>query len=344
MNSGRIGSVDVLRGMTMALMLVVDNPGGAMYAPFNHADWNGFTPTDFVFPAFVFVMGVSMYLSLRKSSFRLSWRVLRRFLLLFGVGLLLNWVGKGLFGRGWGLEGLRILGVLQRLALCYGVTALLVCLVDHKWLGWIAAGLLAAYGALLLAGHGYVQGPENILARVDAAVLGPDHIYRWGNGIDPEGMLSTVPAVAHTIIGFLMGKLLVSGELRKMTTSGTLLLTGGFLLLWVLPLNKKIWSPSFVLVACGMATLLLAAFHDLIDERKLWKHTGFWKVFGSNAILSFILCDILVWVMNLSGAHATIMKAVGNTPVTSLLYALAGLLLIWLLLLPLYRRKIYVRL
>ena len=342
--ASRIESVDVLRGLTMAFMLVVDNPGGAAYAPLNHADWNGFTPTDFVFPTFIFVMGVSLYLSLRKSSFRLSWRIGRRFLLLFGVGLLLNWLGKGFFRGTWGFEGLRILGVLQRIALCYGVSAVLVCLVDHKWLGWIAAALLVAYGALLLLGNGYSEGTDSILYRVDSWVLGPDHMYRRGKVIDPEGLLSTVPAVAHTLIGFLVGKMLVSGQLRKMETAGTLLLVGGLLLQWGLPLNKKVWSPSFVLVACGLATLLLGAIHYLTDERGVWKRTGFWKVFGTNAILSFILCDVLVWVMSLTGAHSAVMKAVGNTPFTSLLYALAGLLLIWLLLLPLYRRRLFLRL
>lgn len=342
--ASRIESVDVLRGLTMAFMLVVDNPGGAAYAPLNHADWNGFTPTDFVFPTFIFVMGVSLYLSLRKSSFRLSWRIGRRFLLLFGVGLLLNWLGKGFFRGTWGFEGLRILGVLQRIALCYGVSAVLVCLVDHKWLGWIAAALLVAYGALLLLGNGYSEGTDSILYRVDSWVLGPDHMYRRGKVIDPEGLLSTVPAVAHTLIGFLVGKMLVSGQLRKMETAGTLLLVGGLLLQWGLPLNKKVWSPSFVLVACGLAALLLGAIHYLTDERGVWKRSGFWKVFGTNAILSFILCDVLVWVMSLTGAHSAVMKAVGNTPFTSLLYALAGLLLIWLLLLPLYRRRLFLRL
>lgn len=341
--NARIESVDVLRGLIMSLMLVVDNPGGASYAPLNHAEWNGFTPTDFVFPTFIFVMGVSLYLSLRKSSFRLSWRIARRFLLLLGTGLLLNWLGKGIFRGTWGFEGLRILGVLQRIALCYGISALLVCLVNHKWLGWIAAALLVAYGALLLLGNGYAQGPESILSRVDSWVLGTDHMYRRGKVIDPEGLLSTVPAVAHTLIGFLVGKLLVNGELRKMETAGTLLLVGGLLLQWVLPLNKKVWSPSFVLVACGLATLLLGAIHYFTDERGLWKRTGFWKVFGTNAILSFILCDGLVWVMSLTGAHSAIMKAVGNTHFTSLLYALAGMFLIWLILLPLYRRRLFLR-
>ena len=340
----RIQSVDVLRGLTMAFMLVVDNPGGPAYGPLNHAAWNGFTPTDFIFPTFVFVMGVSMYLSMSRTGFKLSWKILRRFLLLFGIGLLCNWTGKVVWGGGWGLDGLRTLGVLQRLALCYGISAVIVCSVKRKWLGWIVTGLLALYGVILLAGNGYSEGPDSILARADAAILGPTHIYKWGNGIDPEGVLSTIPAVAHTLIGFLMGGLLLSREYRKMDVWGTAMLCGGFLLMWGLPLNKKIWSPSFVLVACGLATLCLSVLHYLIDETGLWKHTGFWKVFGSNAILCFLLCDIIVWVMGGTGWQGAVMKAVGVNEFTSLLYALAGMLLVYLIVFPLYRRKIFIRL
>ena len=341
----RVESVDVFRGITMAFMLVVDNPGGVAFAPLNHADWNGFTPTDFVFPAFVFVMGVSMYLSLRKQDFRLSWKVLRRFVLLFGLGLLCNWISHCVWsGTLADFGSVRIPGVLQRLALCYGACAVLVCSVKHRWLGWVAGGLLAAYSALLLLGNGYVHGPENILARVDAALLGPAHLYKADNGVDPEGLLSTLPAVAHTLIGFLVGKMLMDKDLRKMDAVGTLLLAGGFLLSFLLPVNKKVWSPSFVLVCCGAATLLLSLFHWLIDEKDVWKRTGFWKTFGSNAILCFLLCYVLVWGMHLTGGHRAIMDALGNNEWTSLLYALCGVLLVYCLVLPLHKKNIYIKL
>lgn len=340
----RIESVDVLRGLTMALMLIVDNPGGVMWGPFNHAEWIGFTPTDLVFPTFIFVMGVSMFLSLSKQQFKLSWKILKRFLSLFFLGLAIAWFSKGLFRGNWGFEGLRILGVLQRIALCYGISALIVCTVNHKWLGWIAGGLLAAYSVVLLLGNGYVYGPENILAKVDNAVLGEGHVYRWCNGLDPEGVLSTIPAVAHTLIGFMMGKLLMDKDFRKMDMVATMMLLGGFALMWVLPLCKKNWSPSFVLVACGIATLLLSLLHWLIDEKKVWKHTGFWKVFGTNAILSYLLCDCLVWLMGKTGWHSAVMKAVGNNYFTSLLYAVAGMLIIYALVYPLYKKKIFIKL
>lgn len=341
----RIQSVDVLRGLTMAFMLIVDNPGGPAYAPLNHAEWNGFTPTDFVFPTFVFVMGVSMYLSLEKTGFSLSWKILKRFALILGIGLLCNWIGKCVWnGHIVGVETLRLSGVLVRLALCYGISAVLVCVVRHEWLGWVVAALLVLYGILLLVGNGYSQGPDNILHKFDSSVLGLKHMYRQGKEVDPEGLLSTLPAVAHTLIGFLMGKLLITKDFRKMDVWGTAMLAGGFLLMWLLPLNKKVWSPSFVLVACGMATLLLSLLNYLIDEKGLWKHHGFWRVFGSNAILCYLLCDVVVWTMHLTGGHSALMQAMGVNMFTSLIYAIGGVMVIWAVVYPLYRRKIFIRL
>ena len=344
-SSKRIESVDVLRGLTMALMLIVDNLGGPTFAPFSHAEWNGFTPTDFIFPTFIFVMGVSMSLSLRKSNYKLSWKkVLKRTLLLFGIGLLLNEISQAVWVGTWSLHTLRIMGVLQRFALCYFFAAILVCTVDHKWLGWISAFLLAGYALLLWLGNGYVHGPENILAKADGAVLGSTHVYKWDKGVDPEGLLSTIPAVAHTLIGFLVGKLLIDKKMRSIDLLGTALLFGGFLLMWVLPLNKKVWSPSFVLVVCGLDALLLSLLHYLIDESGKWKHIGFWKVYGTNSILSYILCFVLVWTMTLTHWNSAVMSFLGQNPWTALLYAILGDLIIYLILLPLYKKKIFVKL
>jgi len=155
--SGRIKSVDIFRGLTIALMILVNNPGNwdTAFAPLRHAPWNGLTPTDCVFPFFLFIMGVSMFLSLRKSGFRLSWRVLRRTLLLFAVGLTLNYIGGVVFGGDWAASHLRIMGVLQRFALCYGITAVIVATVDHKWLRWIAAETAIAMG-LTISCRGWI--------------------------------------------------------------------------------------------------------------------------------------------------------------------------------------------
>ncbi len=329
----------------MALMILVNNPGSwsVKYTPLSHAAWNGFTPTDFVFPCFLFIMGVSMFFSLRKSNFTLSWKVAKRFLLLVGLGLLCNYIGNAVNGT-WSPENLRYMGVLQRFGLCYGITALLVCKVNHKWLGWTAAGILLLYSVILLLGNGYVQGPESIIAKIDTAILGENHIYRHGGGIDPEGLVSTIPAVAHCIIGFMIGKTLAQKDFRKMDSIGTMMLIGGFLLMYLLPVNKKIWSPTFVLVTCGAGTLLLSLFNWLIDEKGYWKHTGFWKVFGSNAIFCYLLSDVLAWTIHLTGFKTWAMNLVGTTNFTSLLFAVLCVLVIYLIALPLYKRKIFIKL
>ena len=336
----RVQAIDVLRGMTLAFMILVNMPGswGAVFPMLGHAAWNGMTPTDFIFPNFVFVMGVSMFFSLRKQDFTLNGKILKRFLLLLGFGLLVNTISHFIHGS----ETIRFSGVLQRFALCFGVSALLVCKVNHKYLPWIVLGILAGYSALLLLGNGYEYGPDNILSRVDRAVLGK-HMYS-DNGIDPEGLLSTLPAIANTLIGFLVGKILASGDFRKMDSLGTALLLAGLLLAYLLPLNKKVWSPSFVLVVCGLGTLLLSLLQYIIDERGWWKHSGFFKVFGTNAIYCYLVSDVLYWLFYPTGFNPWVMGLIGVNRWTSLLFAVCSLLGVYLVALPLYKRKIFLKL
>ena len=326
--------------MTMAFMVLVNLPGSwsAIFPLLRHASWNGMTPTDFIFPNFLFVMGVSMFFSLRKQNFTLNGKMLKRFLLLLGIGLLINVISHFVYGS----ESIRFTGVLQRFALCFGASALIICKVNHKHLPWLVTGLLAAYSALLLLGNGYEYGPDNILSRVDRALLG-SHLYN-DQGIDPEGLLSTLPAIAHTLIGFLVGKILASGDFRKMDSQGTALLVAGLLLQYLLPLNKKVWSPSFVLVACGLGTLLLSLLHYIIDERGWWKRTGFFMVFGTNAIYCYLMSDVLTWAYHFTGFRTWAMSVMGTNPWTSLLFAVFSMLVVYFTALPLYRRKIFIKL
>ena len=326
--------------MTMAFMVLVNLPGSwsAIFPILRHASWNGMTPTDFIFPNFLFVMGVSMFFSLRKQNFTLNGKMLKRFLLLLGIGLLINVISHFVYGS----ESIRFTGVLQRFALCFGASALIICKVNHKHLPWLVTGLLAAYSALLLLGNGYEYGPDNILSRVDRALLG-SHLYN-DQGIDPEGLLSTLPAIAHTLIGFLVGKILASGDFRKMDSLGTALLVAGLLLQYLLPLNKKVWSPSFVLVACGLGTLLLSLLHYIIDERGWWKRTGFFMVFGTNAIYCYLMSDVLTWAYHFTGFRTWAMSVMGTNPWTSLLFAVFSMLVVYFTALPLYRRKIFIEL
>ena len=336
----RVQAIDVLRGITMALMVLVNLPGSwsAVFPMLRHAAWNGMTPTDFIFPNFIFVMGVSMFFSLRKGNFTLSWKMLKRFLLLLGIGLLINVTSHLIYHT----ETVRYTGVLARFALCFGASALIICKVNHKYLPWVIGGILVGYSALLLLGNGYEYGPANILSRVDRAVFGK-HMYN-DNDIDPEGLLSTLPAIAQTLIGFLVGKILASKDFRKMDSLGTALLVAGLLLQYLLPLNKKVWSPSFVLVACGLGTLLLTLLHYVIDEREWWKHTGFFKVFGTNALYCYIMSDILTWAYHLTGFRGWAMDLMGVNQWTSLLFALFSMMVVYLTALPLYKRKIFLKL
>ena len=340
----RIESIDILRGMTIALMILVNNPGSwtAVYPPLRHAAWNGFTPTDLVFPLFLFVMGVSMYFSFRKSGFRLSWKVLRRTLLLIGIGLALNWLGRLIGSHSASLAGLRLTGVLQRLGLCFGIGAVLVCTLNHKWLPWIALTLLGGYTVLLLTGNGYAYGAENLLSRVDRALIGEAHLYS-DNGIDPEGLLSTIPSIAHTLTGFLVGSMVAQKKNRTALWAGIGLVAAGLALSPWLPLNKKIWSPSYTFFTCGLGTLLLCLLYWLLDEKRRWHRDGFFKAFGTNAIYCYVMSHLVAWLLDGTGLHGALMGLAGDSAFTSLLYALLCILLTWLTVLPLFRRGIFLK-
>ena len=224
----RLLAVDILRGITIAGMLLVNNPGtwSHLYAPLSHAEWIGLTPTDLVFPFFMFVMGVAMYFSLRKFDFRpsgaLVWKICRRTIILFLIGWAVQWFGmwlRGLYNpdshffvRMFG--DLRILGVFQRLALVYFFGSMIAILCKTRWIPWIIGLILVVYAVILGTGNGYDFSLDNIVSRVDLAVLGEDHMYHehaFGEklALDPEGILSTLPCIAHVLIGFMMGKMLV---------------------------------------------------------------------------------------------------------------------------------------
>lgn len=231
--SKRLVSLDVLRGITVCGMILVNNAGacGYAYAPLKHAKWDGFTPADLVFPAFMFIMGVSIYLSLNKSNF--DWRVsiariLRRTALIFVSGVSLKWIlafiATGEYNT---LENLRIMGVLQRLGICYGIVALLAVTVRHRLFPTIIAVLLVGYYLLQLFGNGFEKCAGNIVSMVDYAVLGKSHMYLGGaQFVDPEGILSTIPAIAQVMIGFLCGKVIVGekeirSQIVKLAVWGT---------------------------------------------------------------------------------------------------------------------------
>ncbi len=233
--SGRLLALDILRGITIAGMILVNNPGswGNIYAPLKHASWHGLTPTDLVFPFFMFIMGISTYMSLRKYDFTFSWasfvKIVRRTIVIFLIGLAIAWFG--MFLRGilndatlweavFNFDHIRILGVMPRLAICYGVGASMALLIKRDALPWVVAGMLVVYTLLLIFGNGFAFADSNIISIVDHKVLGPDHMYADTiDGVrlkfDPEGLLSTLPSIAHMLIGFICGGLIM----RQKTTT-----------------------------------------------------------------------------------------------------------------------------
>ena len=225
----RLLALDVMRGITISGMILVNNPGGESYAPLEHAQWLGLTPTDLVFPFFMFIMGISTYISLRKYNFEFTakagLKILKRTALIWLVGLAIaclfmfvrNWMapeqaGLPFFERLSAscdiLGHLRILGVLPRLAICYGLSSLIALTVRHKYIPWLIAVLFIRYFIILLCGNGFAEDHSNILYRVDVAILGENHLYSH-DIIDPEGILGTIASLGHVLIGFCVGRIMM---------------------------------------------------------------------------------------------------------------------------------------
>ncbi|MBR5640408.1 MAG: SEL1-like repeat protein [Muribaculaceae bacterium] len=318
----RLLSLDILRGITIAGMLLVNNPGTweHIYAPLEHAEWIGLTPTDLVFPFFMFVMGVSMYFSLSKFKFEFSSKVflkiLKRTIILFLIGWMVQWFGmwlRGLydpeshfFDKMFG--HLRILGVFQRLALVYFFGSMIAILFKTKFIPWIIGIILVAYAFILGFGHGYEFSSANILSRIDCAVLGEDHMYHESAygiklALDPEGILSTLPCIAHVLIGFMVGNLLTKyrdnrERVVKVATLGIALLLAGWLLQYGIPCSKKAWTSSYTLITTGMASCILALLVFIIDIKGREHWCRFFQSFGVNPLFCYLLGTILAIVFS----------------------------------------------
>lgn len=381
--SNRLLSLDILRGITIAGMIMVNNAGSwnYAYAPLKHAHWHGLTPTDLVFPFFMFIMGVSTFMSLRKFNFAPTraavWKVVRRTLLIFVIGLALGWFGqlmRGLAaGESFGMaashfDTLRILGVLQRLALAYGFAALIALLAKDKQLPWIIAILLGGYYLILRFGKGFEMSEENIIAVVDKALWGPAHMYKDTTpegvriALDPEGLLSTIPSIAHVLIGFLSGKLIVENRdnhtrVEKLLIWGTILAFSGLLLQYGCPINKKIWSPTFVLVTTGFAAQLLGLLIWIIDIHKKEKWSRFFHAFGVNPLIVYVFAGVLAnlvgnirfaWqgetISVKSFTYSVLIQPWAGNYFGSLLYALLFVTVCWLFGYILYKKNIYIKL
>lgn len=366
MSSRRLLSLDVFRGLTVAAMVLVNNPGSwrSVWAPLRHADWHGWTPTDLVFPFFLFIVGVSIPLALGRrlergeSRARLALRIARRAAIIFALGLLLHAIPS------FDLGTIRIPGVLQRIAVCYLAAALVFLVSGWRTEAAVAAAALLGYWAALTFvevpgfGAGDLGKEGNVAAWVDRLVLGP-HIWRAGRVYDPEGILSTVPAIATTMLGVLAGRLVGSGLNVRDTATG-LFIAGcaacGLGVVWDhwLPINKSLWTGSYAVFATGAALLALSACYWLIEvERWRWWTRPF-EILGVNALAVFFLSTLLARLMVIvqapgpDGGRLPLQAVLYNgyfapyvdPPIASLAWAVANVLLWLLVMWPLFRRNI----
>lgn len=326
----RLLSLDVFRGITIAAMILVNNPGSwsHIYAPLEHAAWNGCTPTDLIFPFFLFIVGVSITFSLaakkasadKKSLYR---KIVRRALVIYGVGLFMVLVPNIFYEFGEKLRTFRIMGVLQRIALVYGITALLYLRSSRKTLIVLFATFLVVYWGLMtfvpVPGTGYanLEKDTNLGAWLDRLILGVPHLWSGSVTWDPEGLLSSLPALSTCLFGVLVGGLLKSkldnsSKVSWMFTWGLLAVLAGLVWDRFFPINKALWTSSFVLYTGGLAAMGLGLCYWLIDVHGYKKFTYPFVVFGVNALPVFFFSGMMAKGMNLikvgSGENTTALK------------------------------------
>jgi len=369
-SSQRFLPLDVFRGMTVCFMIIVNTGGtGGTYWPLDHAAWHGWTPTDLVFPSFLFAVGNAMSFSMRKyeqlGNSAVLGKIFKRTLIIFLLGYLMYWF-PFVHQTDHGLEfkpfsHTRILGVLQRIALCYGIASLLIYYCSKKVVWGVSALFLLGYWAIMwycgTPGDQYgINGNAGIL--LDKLVLGENHMYH-GEGIafDPEGLLSTIPAVVNVIAGYYTG-LFVQQQGRskpgimRMVMAGIVLFALAYAWNTVFPINKKLWTSSYVLLTISIDLFLLSLLIFVIDILGFTKGTGFFTVFGKNPLFLYLLSEILAilfWTFTVGDAslykwiNDAIFQPLSPGKFGSLLFSLAFMLCCWLVGYILDRKKIYVR-
>lgn len=359
--ASRMIALDALRGLAVALMILVNTPGSwsYVYSPFLHAPWHGFTLADWVFPLFLFAVGSAMAFSMQNASpsRALYMRIAKRTLLMFGCGLLLH-----SFPFTSALSELRIPGVLQRIALCYGVAAVLVTLLTQRKLWWCSLLILPLYWLLLhtfsTQGASILSG--NVIQQVDLWVFGAAHLYHgFGEPFDPEGLLSSLPAVSSVLLGYLFTiqiKPLAQQQACKLLLRyGGLLVVIGLLLHLVWPINKPLWSGSYVLFATGLTLMLLAFLIFTLDIKQQQWPKGLIH-FGANPLFIYMLSwlwavtatKLLVWQqaetkMSLYQWGFEQLALFLPAELASLLFAVLHVLLFWWLAFWLHQRRIFIK-
>ncbi len=362
--SQRLVSLDVFRGITIAAMTLVNNPGTweHIYWPLEHAQWHGWTPTDLVFPFFVFIVGVAIPLAFgnrleRGGSKRdLYWKVIRRSLIIFGLGLFLNAFPH------FHWEVLRIPGVLQRIAVCYLLASLIFLNTRVRTQIGITVALLIAYCVIVnyVPAPGFLAGDltkeGSLPSFIDRVVFGR-HVWSQAKVYDPEGILSTIPALATALIGVLTGQWLRTEKTRYekvagMFVAGAVILAFGWGWNAFFPINKALWTSSYVLFTGGLALQFLSLCYWLIDIKGYRKWAKPFEIFGVNAIALYVGSGImadLLGVIHVQGrslggwiydhAFASWLTDINASLAFAIAFVLFWLLLMWLL----WRRRIFLR-
>lgn len=368
----RFLALDVFRGMTICFMIIVNCPGSwdYVYSPLLHADWHGFTPTDLVFPSFLFAVGNAMAFVMQKYDNRpesVFWsKVLKRTFVIFALGFLMYWFPffREMSGGGLELRPLaetRIPGVLQRIALCYFFAAIILHYGSRKFA--LLFSVLALIGYWVLS---YVFGEPgdpysltgNAALKLDVFLLGESHLYH-GEGIafDPEGLLSTLPSIVNVIAGYFAGDYLRRNgssyeTIAKLMIVGSFVMVGALIWDLVFPINKKIWTSSFSMLTIGLDLLIISVLVYIIDiyRRKRW--TYFFVVFGRNPLFIYLFADVLLTTMTLIAVKDTnlqqwfyrdVFGSVAGPFLASFLFAVSFMLFNWVIGYILDKRRIYIK-
>jgi predicted acyltransferase len=364
---GRLLSLDVFRGITICLMIVVNNPGSweYVYGPLRHSAWNGCTPTDLVFPFFMFIVGSAMWYSFKKYGHSLSKgisiKVLRRTALIFLIGLALN--AYAVHSLEW--SSLRIMGVLQRIALAYGMASFIVLGTRAKYAGIITGIILLVYWGVLVVfgGDSPFSLEGNFVRQFDIGVFGEGHIPVFaGVKFDQTGLLSTLPSIGNVLIGFLAGRLIdQSGNrkdaFKKLVIWGVALIAVSLLWSLVFPVNKPLWTSTFVLFTSGLALIFLGILLWITDIKGYIKWTMPFRVFGMNPLFIYVLSILLGitfgigFIQSASGEMVSVTnwifarfyEPLAGPMIGSLLYALSMAAFCWFVGWILFKRHIFIK-
>lgn len=362
-------ALDVFRGMTVCFMIIVNSPGdwNIAYGPLLHASWHGFTPTDLVFPSFLFAVGNAMAFSLYKYEAQgndVFWKkTIKRTVIIFLLGFLMYWFPFVNFDNMTlkPFTETRILGVLQRIALCYFFASIIIHFGSKRFAFWFSVAALLSYW-LILFFFGDPNDPYSLAGyagnNLDFAILGEKHMYH-GEGVafDPEGILSTLPSIVNVLAGFFVGNYIRTGNrsyeaIAKMMMIGAVLIFVALTWDMVFPINKKIWTSSFVLLTVGLDLFILSLLIYVIEMRKKQGWTYFFIVFGRNPLFIYLLSEILLITFYMIPVGSKklpqwITKDFFGSMVTpvnaSFLFAFFFMLLCWFVGYLLDRRKIYIK-